>query len=160
MKNKGIVNGVTETTFNPDGLVTRAQFAAMLVRALDKKEASYNNSFADITANDWYAGYVQSAFDEGLINGFDGNFAPNDNITREQMVKMVVCAYQKLNTSYKLGEYDITFDDMDEAGDWSRQYIQAACSLNIVSGVGNNRFAPKDNATRAQAAVMINNMLK
>jgi len=160
MKDRGIVNGVTENEYNPDGLVTRAQFAAMLVRALGKNEVKYADSFKDIKATDWYAGYVQSAFEEGLINGFDGNFAPNDYITREQMVKMVVSAYQKLNKNFEMGEYDIIFDDMDEAGEWSRLYIQAACSLKIVSGVGDNKFAPKNNATRAQAAVMINNMLK
>jgi len=132
----------------------------MLVRALGKNEVKYADSFKDIKATDWYAGYVQSAFEEGLINGFDGNFAPNDYITREQMVKMVVSAYQKLNKNFEMGEYDIIFDDMDEAGEWSRLYIQAACSLKIVSGVGDNKFAPKNNATRAQAAVMINNMLK
>ena len=76
------------------------------------------------------------------------------------MVKMVVSAYQKLNAGFELGEYDITFDDMNEAGDWSRIYIQAACSLKIVSGVGDNKFAPKNNATRAQAAQMIYGLLE
>ena len=160
MKEKGIIKGISENSFEPDGKVTRAQFAAMLVRAINAEAVEYNGEFTDVKKDDWYASDVQTAFNSGLINGFDGRFEPNENISREQMVKMVICAYKKLHSGYKADEYELDFSDIQDAADWSIEYIKAAVSLKIVSGVGGNKFAPKENATRAQAAVIIANMLR
>ena len=160
MRKREIINGVGENIFNPDGLVTKAEFAAMVIRALGSEIKAYSGSFTDVKSGDWYADTVETAYSSGLISGYDGKFNPNDNISREQMVKIIVEAYKTLNPEYELSNKAPAFADIETAGEWSRAYIASASELGFVSGGGENMFEPLGVATRAQAAVIINNMLE
>lgn len=89
----------------------------------------------------------------GIVSGYgDGLFGPEDPVTREQFAKMLVLSAGIEIDPEAAG---LTFDDTPEISEWARPYVDAAVRRDLVQGVGNNRFAPKANVTRAQALTMI-----
>ena len=86
---KGVVSGISDTSLGLDDSVTRAQFASLIVRALDLDITSYKGEFKDVSNDDWYADQLQTAYDNNLLSGYDGNMSPNDNITREEMAAIL-----------------------------------------------------------------------
>ena len=93
----GLLKGYEDNTFKPDGDITRAEFAAVVVRAKGQEETAQSSQgdtiFEDVPGNFWGSGYINVATSLGIINGYgDGKFGPDDKVTYEQAVKMVVCA--------------------------------------------------------------------
>ncbi len=155
MANKGFVNGVSEGNFNPDANITRAEFATLVVKTIGLSAAEYENTYYDVVSDDWFAGYVQAAKNEGYVSGYNGMFRPNDYITREEIAKVIVAAYnQKTNNIMEPGGA-LYFTDIESISAWAYDYIVEATKQGFVNGVSEMRFAPKNNATRAQAAVML-----
>jgi hypothetical protein len=157
---KLIVDGISESRFAPDQPITRADFAALLIRALglDEEKAS---GFSDVAAGDWFSGAVGAAKKANLIGGLeDGSFHPNANITREQMVMMIVRALKldgkELQANAQLLEQ---FADRSSISSWSKDAVAQALTAGIIQGTSDSMFAAQDYATRAQAAVMVNRML-
>lgn len=94
---EGIVNGMGDGTYNPEGAVTREQFAKIICYALSVGELTYSpeekNIFIDVAPDRWSSDNIKTAYKLGIINGMgDGTFAPENNVLYEQAVKMVVCA--------------------------------------------------------------------
>ncbi|MDY6315282.1 MAG: S-layer homology domain-containing protein, partial [Clostridia bacterium] len=87
MNKAGIVSGVSDTLFDPDRNITRAEFAAIIARALklSDKKADYKD-----VNDEWFAPYVGACSEAGIISGYDGMFRPNDNITRQEMAVIIV----------------------------------------------------------------------
>lgn len=155
MANLGFINGKSEGVFDPDAYITRAEFATLLIRTMGLSETPYENSFFDVTTEDWFAKSVQTAKNKGYISGSNGLFRPNDLILREEMTKMLACAYsEKSGKAVKSGKA-IYYNDVYDIGAWAYDYIAFACEEGLVNGMTENIFAPKANATRAQAAVML-----
>ena len=155
MAGLGIVSGVTENTFNPDANITRAEFAKLIVSTMGLSAAEYENSYYDVISEDWYASYVQTAKNEGYITGYNGLFRPNDYITREEMAKVIVEAYnKKSNITLEQGGA-LYFSDIQDISAWAYDYIVEATNEGFMSGVSEIKFAPKQNATRAQAVVIL-----
>jgi hypothetical protein len=161
MANKFIVRGVTEDRFAPDQNITRAEFAALLVRALGLTEKAAA-AFQDVAAGDWFAGAVGAAADAGLVTGFtDGSFKPHEKITREQMAAMVTRAL-------KFAGYEATADasvlaryaDADSVSQWAAAAMSQAVNEGIVTGTSATTLSPKALATRAEAAVMVKRMMQ
>ncbi|WP_282943585.1 S-layer homology domain-containing protein [Paenibacillus sp. RC67] len=161
LANKRIVNGTTDQLFTPDSNITRAEFAALLVRSLGLLEVKADG-FRDVQSSDWFATDVGTAYKAGLITGYeDGTFKPNDNITREQMVTMIVRALKVGGKEVKLDKAALdSFADRASIGDWSKDAVAQALSAGIVQGMSNKEFAPQDKATRAQAATTLKRMLQ
>lgn len=153
---QGIVKGKTEELFMPEETVTRAEFAAMIRRALELEPKAYQNKIPDILKDTWYADEVQAMIDAGIMSGdADGKFRPDDTMTRQEMAKVIVSAY-----SFKTGITDITgeelaFDDNSQIAAWAEEFVSKAAALGLITGMENNTFAPNDNMTRAQAAMVI-----
>lgn len=144
----GIIEGFEDGTFHPDEKVTRAQMAAMVVRALniDNAESNKVQKFNDVPADNWAAGWIATATDRGILNGTgNGNFDPGLDVTYMQAAKMLVCAigYESwANTN----------------GGWPSGYRTYANSVGITAGISG---AADDTAlTRAQCAQMIANTLE
>ena len=157
MAERGIVSGVTATTFEPDRQITRAEFAALMVRALGLTVSS-GSAFKDVDAGSWYAKEVAAAADAGLIVGYEGYFRPEENINREEMAVVIMKGYSYLKKETKTGKLD-QFTDRDEIADWAKDYVDQAVSVGLISGMTADTFAPKDHATRAQVASLIKRML-
>jgi|GEM_PF-2017866 len=159
MSAKHIIQGKSEDSFAPDADVTRAEFASMLVRALGLKSTAAS-SFTDVSANAWYAEAVAAASEAGIIQGKSADtFAPNAEITREEMAALLVRAYE-LSSGNKLDEAsEADFADRGAAADWALGYIDAAYDAGLINGRNGNQFAPKAHLTRAESAKVIYTLL-
>ena len=166
LASKGVVNGTSEDKFNPDGSITRAQFASIVVRALDIKSPENANSptFEDVEQGSWYYDSVVSAWSNGIISGYsDEKFAPSESVTREQMVKIIIEAmkYKGMIEDSQISE-DVLAScaDADGISDWALESMKCAVSMGIIKGNPDSTIHPSEGATRAQASVMISRILK
>ncbi len=109
-----------------------------------------NDEFADVADDHWAYRYIYDLKKRKIISG-DGNnrFKPDENITREEFVKLVVEAFK-----IPVGSYEVTFSDVDKTR-WSYECISAAASGGIIGGTGNGKFSPEDCITREDMAVII-----
>ncbi len=157
---EGIIKGITETEFIPDKDISRAEFTALAVRALGLPAAEYQNSFQDVSNNDWFAKDVQAALDNGIISK-DTNFRPNDTITREEMAKIMVSLLMKAQQTDSLPLADLNqFQDADSISGWAKDYVAQALQAGLMNGMSDTEFAPQGMATRAQSAVILYRFLQ
>ncbi len=146
----GAIKGYPDGSFKPDKKITRAEFIAILINAL-KLSGKSGKAFTD-TANHWAKDYISTASAYGIIAGFDDDtFRPNDIITREQMMVMVVNA-AKLT---QVNDDEAAFTDKSDISPWASGAINAAKKNGIIGGYPDNSFKPLDNATRAEAVTVI-----
>lgn len=151
LADKGIIKGKTATTFDPQGNVTRGQFASLLVRTLGLTAKS-NAPFKDVSGD--LAKEVAAAYEAGLVKGISATkFDPNKPITRAQMTTMLVRAYEKKNGKVTTKEAN-PFTDIKSLSAEEKTAIQKAYELKIIEGYG-KVFKPVDKANRAQAAKVI-----
>jgi hypothetical protein len=155
-----IVNGTNEAVFAPESIVTRAEFTALLTRALGLEDTDYQQSFDDVSSSKWYANVIQTAFTAGLITGSGGTFRPDDSITREEMMVLIMRAYH-YNTEHPSTAASLEhFSDKGQISPWAFESFAAAKHLGIISGMTETELAPKSDATRAQAAVLVSRLLE
>ncbi|WP_162462913.1 carboxypeptidase regulatory-like domain-containing protein [Paenibacillus psychroresistens] len=164
LASKLIVNGVTATEFKPYNKVTRAEFTALLVRALGLSLDTSASSFSDIKASDWYASAISTGSKAGLINGFeDGTFRPNDSITREQMANLISKALtltgKVVNVDGQIDQIISKFADNADISAWATSGTAKVTQAGIMQGSAGS-FSPDTFADRAQAAVTIKRLLK
>lgn len=151
---RGIISGTSENSFEPERSITRAEFTKIIVAAFGFEDTEGDVSFTDVNDDDWYSEFVKIAVKNGLVQGYpEGDFRPNATITREEMATILVRAFKALGIDIETG--DVDFADSEEIGDWAAEYVAALANLGIVQGRGDNMFVPKDNLTRAEAAVVI-----
>lgn len=151
MAAKHIMDGVSASEFAPNNHVTRAEFAALLVRALGI-EATGAAGFSDIDSSKWYAGAVAAASNAGIIKGRDSeHFAPNDTITREEMAIMTIRAYE-IKAGKKPAKGTTVYSDAEQVSGWAKDAVSAVSALGIMKGTGEQQFNPKGLATRAESA--------
>jgi len=164
LASKLVVNGVTSTKFAPNNDITRAEFAALLVRSLGLTADTASASFTDVKSSDWYAGAVGAAVKAKLVEGFgDNSFKPNATITREQMAVMVsraISAAGKKVDSAATGDILAKFNDQASISSWAKTAVAQAVEANIITGTTDKTFVPSANASRAQAAVMLKRLLQ
>lgn len=153
---KQIVSGVTTTEFNPKSNVSRAEFTALLVRALGLN-ADGQIKFSDIKSDAWYSSYVATASKLGIVSGRSNDtFAPNASITREEMAIMVIRALEvKSGKKIEPAVGATTFADASNISKWADSYVKTAAGLGLLQGRENNQFAPKGWMTRAESAQII-----
>ncbi len=161
MAAKHMIAGRTATAFNPDGKVTRAEFAAMLARALGL-EAKQEAGFADVASGSWYADAVAAVAEAGIVFGRSATaFAPNATITREEMAVMMIRAYEYASGQQASGADGASpFSDSGHISAWAQQAAADAQALGLIKGRGGNSFAPQDMMTRAEGAQVMVNLLK
>lgn len=157
MLEKGIMKGVSDTAFEPSSNVTRAQFVTMLYRIAGMPEAG-SNTFADVNAGSWYEKAVAWASTNKIVNGYsEKQFAPSDSLTREQLATML---YKYAGSPEAKALDNSAFKDADAVSDYAKTALGWAVEKGIITGAGNNTAAPKQNATRAQVAAMIDRYLQ
>ncbi len=154
LSNKGILKGVGDSKFAPNTLVTREEFVKMLVCAFsDKTQAAKETNFSDVDPNEWYAEFVFAAVESGIVNGKgDGTFGVGENITRQDMAAM---AYRAALKNISPDDESDIFDDFDSVDAYAKGAVTVMAQKGIINGKGNRMFCPLDNATRAEAAKVI-----
>lgn len=151
----GIINGDGGTLRLGDP-ISRSEFTTVVVRALglDTEAAGYEPVFADVAQTDWFAPYVMAASKAGLVQGADGYFRPNDTITREELCKILIAAYETVQEE-PVETADLPFTDSGMISDWAVPYVQKAVALGFMNGMEDGSFAPASNALREQAFAVI-----
>lgn len=156
---KRVVNGKSETEFAPADLITREEFAAMLVRAFANDIEAAEVSFSDADKDEWYNEYLGKAVAAGFVNGYDdGSFGVGENITRQDMVVMTSRAAKYAGIMLS-GDAYTTFGDDADIADYAKDAVYEMKTAGIVNGVSERRFSPLDNAERAQAAKVVFELL-
>lgn len=154
-----VIDGVDDKNFAPNDNVTRAQFAKLLVNALNLKYGENKVNFKDVLDGTWYEKPVKIAASLGIVEGYNGIFDPNGEITREAMAVMIGRALKLIDPEGDYTVNGVVFKDENDISDWAKEAVRIAASKGLVNGVGENRFAPKETATRVQAAVIIYRLL-
>ena len=111
-------------------------------------------SFEDVSENDWFAPYICRAVELGIIEGIsDTQFGTGISITREDMAVMIYRSMEKIGI--ELTDEGQGFSDENDIAEYAKHPIRVLSGNNIINGVGDDMFAPKKNAGRAEAAVII-----
>jgi len=166
MGSRMVVSGTSDSLFNPNEAITRAEFTAIVVRGLGLQSGNEANVFSDVLATKWYYDAIQAAHEYGLISGFaDGTFRPNDQITREQATLMISKAMKITNLQNKLERLSSDdllqpFKDASNVSSWAKSGVLDTIRANIITGRGNGQLAPKAQVTRAEAAMIIRQLLR
>lgn len=154
LSNLGIVSGRGEGKFDPNGKVTRAEFAVMIARMFSLDVADGESTFVDCTKDDWFAPHVNAAAKAGFISGVgEGKFNPSATISRQDICTILGRALKVAATK------DLSFADSADIAAYANEYVKAFAELGVVSGYENGTFAPKANASRAEAAAILNNVI-
>ncbi len=157
----GIIKGYPDGTFGADDAINRGEFATMLVRTLNlENDAASATFFKDVKGSEWYAGAVGAAYKAGIISGYpDQTFRANDEISREEMAKMMdnALAYRNKTTSLTTSEIESSlavYNDGEKISAWARESVARMTTMEIMNGKEGGKFAPADTATRAEAATI------
>ncbi len=165
MGSRMIINGIGNGSFNPERNITRAEFAAIICRALGLKGKTDSGRFKDITATDWYSSHIETAASYGIINGYsDGTFRPNEAITREQAMAMVYRAMKMTGLAPELSDSAISslvdiFRDGSTVSEYARLGVAACLETGVINGRGAGMIAPRDCITRVETAVILHRLL-
>lgn len=185
----GVVDGVTDTEFQPEGQVTRAQYLKMLMETIGISTEPFRaGECLDVNYDDWFAPYVQGALDKGLIPknmitgykasvqevkddegnvsssvSYIGAFNGNLVITREEMAYLSSSLYQYiLNANTMKGmasAAELEFIDNGEISEWAVDGVKMAVANRFIEGMDDNSFAPLEHTTRAQAAAVVERIM-
>ena len=166
MGSRKVVTGVGNGEYEPDRNMTRAEFAAVMVRALGLAPGKGSSSFSDVASTEWYCGYIQTAAAYGIIKGYsDEEFGPADTITREQAMTMIARAMKitRLNAGLANGEGSKlleAYSDRAKVSAYAKDSITECLKTGVVAGRGNHTLAPKAYVTRAEVAAMVERLLQ
>ncbi|AZN42658.1 S8 family serine peptidase [Paenibacillus albus] len=155
LASRQLIKGVSANKFSPSSTVTRAEFAALLARALGLEMADTATSFKDIAADKWYASAVHAIVEAGIVKGRSKDqFAPNATITREEMAVMLAGAL-KFAGKTEAELTPLSFTDKGSIASWAQAAVAQAAGAGILEGNKEGAFEPQANATRAEAAVAL-----
>lgn len=155
---QGIINGVTETRFEPNRPITRAEFTKLIVQLMGYESVPYQNTFIDVKSSDWYAPYIAIGFVQGLVEGKGGGvFAPNEKITREQAAVILANLLMKINAEPL--NSGVRFADHDKISEWAVERVNYLSRMNMVEGYPDGTFRPQNHLTRAEAVALIYRLL-
>ena len=160
MQDKGLMAGTSTTTFSPDVTTTRAMIVTILYR-MENEPSATASTFPDVAAGQWYSNAVAWAAANGIVSGYDnGNFGPEDIITREQMAA-ILFRY----ASFK--GYDVTktanlstYGDGTQVSEYAQSSMQWANGAGLITGTDTNLLLPTGSATRAQVASILMRFLE
>lgn len=180
----GIVNGIGNNLFNPDGLITRAEYLKIMMNFSGIEPVPYREGYClDADADDWYCEYLQSALDKGLIPKemiasykaeletnndssisvrYYGAFNSDLAINREEMAVLTMHLYQyslSAQNSSLIKPGIVSFKDSDNISVWALPSVKLAVSMGFIEGMDDGTFQPRETATRAQAATLIGRII-
>lgn len=162
LADKYIIQGVNNKVFEPNRSITRAEFTALMIRMFGLSVTDIErSSFIDVSNTSWYAPYIASATEAGLINGYTGSkFKPDQTISREEMAVII-------SRGFALAGYDTSsttsvasFADGEQIQNWAKSAVGLLNQYEIVKGNPDGSFQPKGLATRAESAAMLGRLSK
>ncbi|MFD0590481.1 S-layer homology domain-containing protein [Paenibacillus sp. GCM10027627] len=165
MASRLVLEGGANGSFSPNKAISRAQFAAIIVRALGLKLESGSAGFSDVDKSAWYADVVYTASKSGLITGYeDGSFRPEASITREQAMVIVAKAMDRLSINTEMTPEEIDsivkpYRDGASVSKWAKTAVAANLKAGMVNGRSAEALDPKAFVSRAEVAVIAERLL-
>ena len=163
LASRGIINGMGQGTFMPNKTMTRAEFAAIVTRALGLA-AKDTKAFTDVPSSKWYAGYIGTANSSGIVNGVgNGKFNPEGTITRQEAAAMVaraakLCGLDTAMDAAATRDMLAQFGDYRSVASWAKEPMAFCYSVNILDQSDLN-IEPTKAILRCEIAQMLYNML-
>lgn len=158
VKEKGLMNGISDVAFAPDGTTTRGMIVTILWRMSGNPKAE-GAQFDDVSAGYYYTEAILWASANGIVTGYgDGKFGPDDNITREQLAAIL---YRYSGEVYEESTDKLAaFTDADKVSDYAKTAFAWASAKGLITGMDDGSLAPQGGATRAQVATVLHRMHK
>lgn len=157
----GLMVGTGTNIFEPNIATSRAMIVTILWRLEGSPIVNYAMSFEDVAADQWYTEAIRWAASEKIVEGYgNGCFGTNDAITREQMVTIMFryAKYKGYDVSVGENTNILSYDDAFDVAEWAIPAMQWACGSGMIQGIADGNqmnLAPQGNATRAQAAAIL-----
>ncbi|NHN33062.1 immunoglobulin-like domain-containing protein [Paenibacillus agricola] len=149
-----IVEGDSPSVFRPDGLVTRVEFATLLMRSLGLSSGTEADELAFVDSKNipsWATKTISAAVERGILEGYpDGTLRPQQTISRSEMAVMLAKAMK-----WESNSTQTSFADDAQIPAWARGYIQSVVEHGLLIGREGNLFVPDEHTTRAEAAVAV-----
>ena len=151
---RNIMNGVDDNKFDPNGTLTREQFAKIITLAFGMYDETLVPDYDDVKTDDWSAAYIASAKASGLMLGTGENiFGYGEPISRQDLCVTIYRAAQKSGIEFENKNTDFT--DFEDISEYAKEAVSFMAGDKIVSGMDDGSFCPQQYATRAQAAKII-----
>lgn len=156
---KNVISGYGDGTFRPENYITRAEFVTLVVKAFYANTEMTDCDFEDVAKTSWSYPYIAAASNLGLVHGIsDTEFAPDENIKRQDMAVIVKNILE--NKGYSNSGDDVSaFADENDISDYAVSAVNTLKKAGIVNGDEDNNFKPLDRTTRAEAAVIVYNVI-
>ena len=151
LKERGMISGVDENNFAPDGTVTREQFVKMFCEAMGYEAMGTGTVYSDVVSGSWYEQYISTAVSQKLVNGISETvFGIGMPIKRQDLCVIV---YRAIGSEETDGEMEFT--DSADINDYAKNAVAYMSEFGIISGFDDGSFKPNENCTRAQAAKIL-----
>ena len=162
---QGIIQGTSETTFSPDGKLSRAQLVAIMGRsalsAEDLRQYEFQGTFTDVPTSHWAYRYVNWAYEAGIVSGVgDNRFQPDSPVSRQDMAVMLVNFSKATGRQMTAIRDAVSFTDSGKIAGYAANSVSICQRAGVLSGDTEGTFRPKSTASRAEAATMYANFLK
>ena len=155
LSRKDIIKGYDDGSFRPNKYMTRGEFAVILDRSFDIPESISNKTFVDVEPNSWYGESIYKLMDIGIVNGYEGGiFRPDEEITREELIKMLV-GFLEYRDKKVIESNKTSFKDINSVSKWAKPYILKANNQKLINGYEDNTIRAKNNATRMEVINII-----
>lgn len=154
----GLLVGVADDQFGPEQNVTRGMVVTVMWRQSGSPQNDGHSSFADVSANQWYAQAVSWGAEQGMVGGYDAKtFGPNDPVTREQLVAFMQRFAEKNGENVATSDDTILdkFSDANTVSDWAKNAVIWGLENKVIGGMTDTLLAPQNSATRAQYATIL-----
>ena len=156
----GYMNGISDTMFAPDDSMTRAMMVTVLYRVADDMGQASGKAasipFNDVKNGKWYTDAIKWAYANNITKGVsEKSFAPDDSVTREQITLFIYRFAKHVGDEVSVKGDISEFNDVSKLSSESKSAISWAVGKGILKGLGNGKIGPKDTATRAQFAAML-----
>lgn len=155
MTEEGLMKGITEDIFDPNGTVSRAMLVTILYRSAGSPAVDGTSAFTDVAGDEWYADAVAWAAAQGIVEGYgDGTFGPHEPVNR-QALATILYRFAAEQEGIALGEADLEgFDDAGDIAPWALTAMRWAVAQGLITGRTDTLLAPEGHCTRAEAATI------
>lgn len=158
-----LMNGISEEEFAPNNTLTRAMLVTVLYRNAGEPDVNSSAPFADVDLSSWYASAVIWAKKNGIVNGItENNFAPDANITREQIATIMhrYAQYKEYDVSVGENTNILLYSDAECIADYAIDSMRYLVGSGLIKGKSATTLNPKDNATRAEIAAILQRFIE
>lgn len=164
LASKGIIAGEGQNRFNPDGSITRAEIAALILRAISKLNPSEDGGFSDVRSTDWFFGAVGSAKKEGIMKGeTPTTFLPNGHLKKEEIIAVAARVLkEQMNYSVPADTTALlsAYTDAASIPGWARADAALATRAGLVLKSSDGTFSPSAKMTRGEVALILYRLFK